>query len=457
MSKVSKVSKKKKIVIGITLVLLLAITAGGCYLYLTRPILSKKELVIYTGYSKTIYLYGRYDVKVWSSDNEEVAVVEDGTITARTPGVVTITADIGKKKFICEVEVREAMSPKFYQIAEEEKEWFFSQQLENGAICNRYHENGEVSINPYFSALGVWCVLQCDLTQEEEEQIKEYLSWHFDHINEEEDYNGLVGTIYDYKALVKDGKVIEEYTNEEYDSTDSYAAVFLSALWKYYEATGDRTFLVEQEEKIKLVVNAMRSTLEKSYTYSKPDYQIVYLMDNAEVYEGLVSTEQIFLEVLNNKEYAEDIQKIKKNFTEEFNTVWWRGDHYSPYLDKDYEARDEKFSWKNFYADAVSQLTPIIYNLADSKKSATIYSKFCENWNWEELDYFYGKEADFYWGMLMYGAVKMQDVQRAECYLEYYKNETELREYPLILSDCAWVILGTEKVGDYYKQIETES
>ena len=92
MNKVSKVSKKKKIVIGITFVLLLTSAVSGCYFYLTRPILSKKELVIYTGYSKTIYLYGRYDVKVWSSDNEEVAVVEDGTITARTPGVVTITA-----------------------------------------------------------------------------------------------------------------------------------------------------------------------------------------------------------------------------------------------------------------------------------------------------------------------------------------------------------------------------
>lgn len=134
-------SKKINIILVAVLVLVIFVIIGGSYLYFTRPILSQNKLVIYTGYSKTIYLRGRYDVEYWTSDNEAVAVVEDGRITALEVGNVIITADTGKEKFMCEVEVREAMSPKFYEIAEEEKEWFFSQQLSNGAFCNRYHEN----------------------------------------------------------------------------------------------------------------------------------------------------------------------------------------------------------------------------------------------------------------------------------------------------------------------------
>lgn len=447
-------SKKINIILVAVLVLVIFVIIGGSYLYFTRPILSQNKLVIYTGYSKNIYLRGRYDVEYWTSDNEAVAVVEDGRITALEVGNVIITADTGKEKFMCEVEVREAMSPKFYEIAEEEKEWFFSQQLSNGAFCNRYHENGEVSINPYFSSLGVWCILQCELTADEEVKIREYLEWHFDHINYEKDYNGLVGTIYDYKAVVENGEVIEEYSKEEYDSTDSYAAVFLSALWKYYEKTGDDKFLVKNRESIKLITEAMLATLKGDYTYCKPDYEIIYLMDNAEVYEGLLSAEKIFLKVLNQESYANEISDIRKNFKEDFNEVWWRGDHYSPYLGMDYSYDDDTFSWKNFYADAVSQFSPIIYNLVDSKKVEIVYSEFCDNWKWEEMDYYYRGEAEFYWGMLMYGAVKVKDCDRAEKYLEIYRKETDLKEYPLILSECAWVTLGTKELADYYKNIE---
>lgn len=440
--------------IGIISVLIISAVAGGIYQYSTRPVLSAKKLVIYTGYEKTIYLYGRYEVNAWSSDNEEIALVKNGRITALAPGNVHITADTGKKKFVCEVEVRESLSPFFYQMADEEKNWLFAQQLSNGAFCNRIKDNGKVSINPYFSAQGVWCALQCDLTEEEQSKIKKYLQWHFEHINYKEDYNGMMGTIYDYKAEVKDGKVIEEYTDEKYDSTDSYAAVFLSVLWKYYEKTGDSTYLFQHKDSIDLIKEAMLSTLSECYTYCKPDYKIVYLMDNAEVYEGIISTEKIYREVFQNEKGAKQMGKIKKKFMENFNSTWWRGDHYSPYLDQNYGYDDDKFSWKNFYADAVSQFAPILYDLADEKKSETVYKKFCNTWNWEEMDYYYKDEAEFYWGMLMYGAVKMKDYDRAGQFLELYRSETQLREYPLIFSDCAWVMLGAEKLGDYYKNIE---
>lgn len=450
-------TKKCRNIIVISIVFIIFLIATGLYLYLSRPVLSHTKLTIYTGYSKTICLYGRYDVKEWTSDNENIAMVEDGMISAINTGNTCITADTGKKKFVCEVEVREAVSPKYYSIVNEEKKWLFEQQLDNGAFCNRIKENGEVNINPYFSAISVWCVLQCDLTDDEKDKIKEHLQWHFDHINYEKDYNGISGTVYDYKAKLEDGTVIEEYTNESYDSSDSYAAMFLAALWKYYEVTGDSEFIINNSYKIKLVTGAMLSTLSYGYTYCKPDYTIIYLMDNAEVYEGMVSSEKIFREVLKDEEDADYVQKIKDNFIGKFEKTWWRDDHYSPYLNNELVPYEDKFSWSNFYSDAVSQLSPIIFDLSDSDKSEIVYKEFCNYRKWENMDYFYSGEAKFYWGMLMYGAVKMADYDRAEKYLEVYLSETENKEYPLIISDCAWVILGTKQIGDYYKTIEINS
>lgn len=436
---------------GMILILLICAVTGGIYLYDTRPVLSEKRVVIYTGYTKQIYLYGRYEADTWLSDHEEIAVAEDGKIKGIAPGNAVITAVSGKKKFVCEVEVREALSPKFYQIAEEEKKWFFEQQLNNGAFCNRYVKNGEVSINPYFSSLGVWCLLQCELTKEEERKIREYIQWHFEHINEEEDYNGLTGTIYDYKALIKEGEVVSESSNEKYDSTDSYSAVFLSVLWKYYKKTGDKACLVENKERIQMIANAMLSTLSKGYTYCKPDYKVVYLMDNAEVYQAMGSINNIFREVFQDENMAKEIQEIRKSLKKNFQILWWKDDHYRPYLN------ENQFSWNRFYADAVSQFAPIIYDLSDRKRSEEIYSEFCNHWKWEEMDYYDKKDAGFYWGMLMYGAVKMQDYERAEKYLETYRAKTGLRTYPLIMSDCAWVVLGAERLGDYYKKVEMSS
>lgn len=97
---------------------------------------------------------------------------------------------------------------------------------------------------------------------------------------------------------------------------------------------------------------------------------------------------------------------------------------------------------------------PIIYNLYDKDKADIVYSNFCKNWEWEKMDFYYEGEDEFYLGMLMCAAVRMNDIKRAESYLEVYKKETNLREYPLILSDCAWVILGTKELADYYREIE---
>lgn len=449
--------RKRNTFIIIGAVILVFTLASGLYLYVTKPVLSDSRFVIYTGYSKTISLNGRYKAEKWASENCSVAEVENGVITAVSPGKTKITVNAGKKQFACEVEVREARSPKFFSIVEEEKKWFFSQQLSNGAFPNRSKENGEVSINPYFSSLGIWCILQCELTEEEINQIKEYLIWHFEHLNCKKDVNGIKGTIYDYKAQIEDGKVIKEYSKDSYDSTDSYAAMFLAAVWKYYDITKDADFVKMYENEIRLVIDAMLSTMDKEYSYSRPDYKIVYLMDNTEVYEGLVSSEKILREIYEDSTESEKIVDRIDIFERKFNEVWWKNGYYSPYLNENLQAKDEDFSWSNFYPDAVAQLMPIIFGLADEEKAQKVYEDFGKYRNWEDMDFVDNEESEFYWPLIMCAAAIMKDCDKTEKYIDNYLEKTLDKEYPLILSDCGWFIYGTNVLGNYYKSIEINS
>ena len=122
---------------------------------------------------------------------------------------------------------------------------------------------------------------------------KNFLKWYFGHINVDEDYNHLTGTVYDYKVHIESGSIKEEYNEMTYDSADSYAAVFLTALWHYYKATDDKEFLIENKTYTDAVSYCLLSLISDGYTISKPDYSISYLMDNCEVYDGLRCAEKI--------------------------------------------------------------------------------------------------------------------------------------------------------------------
>lgn len=446
-------NKRKKLKKIFLMVIIVATFVMSMVIYMikTKPYLSDKEITIYTGYTKTIYLKGRYTKSSWQSDDNEIACVEDGKITGKNAGTTVIRVETKNKTFNCKVNVLESLSPKYYEFAKQEKEWVLSNQLDNGAICNRLSEKGVVSINPYFASNAMINILEIN-DPEDYLPVKKYIEWHFNHINKDEDYNGLKGTIYDYHARVDGLKVLEEESLEKYDSTDSYAAMFIILLRKYVEKTNDIEMLNMHIEEIGLVANSMLYTLEDGYTYCKPDYKIKYLMDNAEVLTAMDSLTWICKKI--NSEYTNQIEDAGKEMTKHFENIWWRGEHYSPYLGENNRDKDEEFSWDTFYADATSQLATVIYEVGTTEHQNQVYKKFCENWKFEELDYYIDGEADFYWGEILYASAVMKDDTRAKKYIEKYCELSEDRKYPLIVSDCSWVARGSYKLAKYYEDIE---
>ena len=220
-----------------------------------------------------------------------------------------------------------------------EAEWLWSQQLPNGAFAFYNDNNGEVSANPYFSETVAISLINYDNSDLAKEKIEKYLEWHFSHLNNKTyDINNLEGTIYDYKYIIKNGEIIEESTEKHYDSTDSYAALFLKALTDYVKNFGiekTKDYILNKSDLINKIVNVLLTTIVYDYSYAKPNYKIIYLMDNCEVYSGLKVSEYLYINIIENEELLSIIKNKREYFDNNFDKEWWKGDHYASILNKD--------------------------------------------------------------------------------------------------------------------------
>lgn len=347
----------------------------------------------------------------------------------------------------------------FSEIFESETAWLASLQLENGAIPMTYSPNGEVRMNPYFADFAALALL--DKAEEYSDEVKKYMDWHFAHLNTgKTDYNGVDGTIYDYLITLKDGKITDESIaiykrKNSYDSTDSYAATFLSVLNKYYNKTGDSEYIVSHADEIQRVINAMFATYHKGLTTAKPDWRVKYLMDNCEVYEGLLAAAELFENVLSpldssyqatEKKCAETAFEVAKAIEEQL----WKPHlgYYEVGKWKIIGVTSDIFSWKKYYPCATAQLFPVIHGLIapNTERANMLYDKFCESYDWQNFEY----DDVFYWGANLQAAVAMNDIDSIVEYMTNYAELIDTHAYPLYNADAARVCLAANVLLQKY-------
>lgn len=413
--------------------------------------INHRSIVIYTGYTKTLKLSGFNRKCVWKTENKNVADVDNGKIIAISEGNTVISAKTRFGEYSCAVEVKKALSFQCDENIEREKNWILKQQLETGAFCNCYDEKTTLDINPYFASITADALINCADKEDKtvETAVKKYIEWHFEHINKENDYNGIEGTIYDYKVL-RNGENLEERSTYTYDSADSYASVFLTLLWDYYKKTGDKSVICENKDMVDKIVNVIFQLQDELYTIAKPDYNVIYLMDNSEVYAGISSAYNIYKNVVDDEKTKKRIRDMKESYEDKFENDWFDGEHFRISLGTD------KYFSRQFYPDAIAQLFPVIYDISDDSNSKKIYRDFCKNWNWNRLDYYTSGETKFFWGEVFYCGVIMGDMEKAWEYMQYYVRYSDKREYPMYICDAAWVMMGNMEMYKYYKAIELE-
>lgn len=339
-------------------------------------------------------------------------------------------------------------------IVESETAWLASLQLENGAIPMTAAKDGVVTVNPYFADFAALALL--DKAEEYSDNVKAYMEWHFSHLNSaEDDHNRIDGTIYDYNLTLECTKVVKEEIavkdgKNSYDSTDSYAATFLMVLDKYYQKTGDTEFILANSADIARITDVIFATLNMGLTYAKPDYKVKYLMDNCEVYEGVISAFNLFREVICKESSDYNLMLTKCRYAKDWigqtiESALWNSEagHYEAGIFNDGSAAFE-FSWDEYYPCAAAQLFPVIHGVipADCERAQMLYDKFCSKYNWESFDI----PDNFYWGSNVYAAVVMNDTESALTYMANYEPLTDAHAYPLYNADAAKVSMAAYKL-----------
>ena len=344
------------------------------------------------------------------------AVQNGGSSSVQSEGesMPGVTAEFEKMNFTAEDIAL------YEEILANQSEWVAkSLQLSNGAIpmYDRPAEGIEHKnkVVPYFSCFTALGLLETDGNQE---TVKKYINWHFAHINTSADVNGVVGTIYDYYIENKD---LSEEPTDDYDSTDSYGALFLTLLRRYAEVTSDNALLTDNRDKIDLAAEAMMSTELNGLTWAKPTYKVKYLMDNAEVIKGLEDAVWIYKNILNNSEKQSLYQEKYDLVLSTLEDNLWDAQKEKYYLGKQ-PAAVMPTDLSIFYPDAVCQLYPAVWGVInpDSERAVMLYNRFAEQFpNWTKGDF----SASFPWAMLAYCAAYMGDYKRADEYVKYMKTE----------------------------------
>ncbi|MBQ6118867.1 MAG: hypothetical protein IJK98_06515 [Clostridia bacterium] len=340
-----------------------------------------------------------------------------------------------------------AEAPDYAALAQAEADWLWTQQLPDGAFAVYAKADGEVSVNPYFAAFTAIALTAYDGSAQAGERVRRYIDWHFAHLNTAEaDPNGLAGTIFDYRATVRGGAVTAEEPTGDYDSTDSYAALFLRLLRDYARRYGDDALLTAHAAQIRQLVEVIFASMERGYTFSRPDYRMMYLMDNCEVYGGLCAAAEL-CGVIGDAALQKRVTAAVKSYERRFLTDWYRDGHFRWAMSPDEKGRfqEEAFSWDAFYPDAAAQLYPVIWGLVKpcGLPAKRVYADCCRHWQWEKMDYREQGVSQYYWGAFALAAAKMGDMDRLNGWLARYEQAVSPdRAWPLYCFDAAMALMA---------------
>lgn len=307
-----------------------------------------------------------------------------------------------------------------------EYEWLAASQIESGAFVLA---PGHGSIVPYFGNYASMVMLRWDAAA-----ARRHLEWYLTHVEAEDRY-GVSGTVYDY--VVRDG---EEVSTRYYDSADSYAATFLTALSRYFFATGDADFVVRHMDRIHLIAGVCMQLQdpEDGLVWAKPDHRYKFLMDNSEVQLGL----DLWAETLRtlgywseSKGYAAAAARIREAIERE---LWLDSSGTYSWGKTPAGVRAERKRW---YPDTVCQLYPALFGVIDpqSPRAQDLIRRLNQKHpGWPELD----RPDNFPWALAAYGALMGGDESRAMRYVETVHNRfiTEDRPWPWYIMEASFYI-----------------
>lgn len=336
--------------------------------------------------------------------------------------------------------------------ADDEALWIMNSQLDNGALPHVPITHGQVWVNPYFS-LNAALALVAYGSPESLEAAKNYLKWHCEHMNAAApDNQGLLYTIYDHTLLVEEGRVIDEKSNESYDSADSYAALLIKLLHSYTVKTGEHDVAAAYYGAFSGAVDVLEALMNSGLTYATIQYPVFYLMDNCEVYAGLCAAAALMEEVYipmddagaMGMQYARVIG-LRDEVGGAIEDILWNPEENR----YEYAVQGDMafpFDQGNLYPEGVSQLSPILWGVSEEERSRQLYETFCQRHQWWNVD------AQATWGMCVYAAAILGDMERTgEYFSDLERKVLAERAYPYYNGEAACILQAALACVEHYQ------
>jgi hypothetical protein len=281
---------------------------------------------------------------------------------------------------------------------------------------------GSSKINPYFSNLAA---IGMTKSPGNYQQVQNWMQWYVNHLNWPDKW-GVYGTTYDY-----DYNNGAETSLNDADSTDSYAATFLSVAWAFY-STGDanaqsyvKTLGYQLDAIGQVIVQTQNSD---GLTWAKPDYQIKYLMDNCEAYRGLRDLALVFGNAFNDAGKQQYYDAKADLMLQGIQGMWMNGS-WAVY--KDGIDRLIGPSLGTWYPDASSQMFPVMQGVIppSDPRSKQVYDQLLSAWpGWATLSF--NSQDPFPWVMIADAAAVMGDTGRVNTYINTIQNQYVKNGFP---------------------------
>lgn len=269
---------------------------------------------------------------------------------------------------------------------------------------------GASQINPYYGNLAA-----IGLTHDPSSYstVQAWMQWYIGHLNWPDQW-GLHGTMYDY--AYSNGT---ETSKNTADSTDSYAATFLSLALAYYQ-TGDlsaQNYIKALAYQLDVIGGVLVQTQQSDgLTWAKPNYQIKYLMDNCEGYRGLRDLALLFQNAFGDSTKAAYYNAVADHMLQGIQTLWMNG-NWAVY--KDGVGNLAAPNMGTWYPDATSQIFPALEGViaASDSRSVQVYNNLNNAWpGWPSLSF--NSQDPFPWVLVGDAAAIMGDATRATAYMQ---------------------------------------
>ncbi len=261
-------------------------------------------------------------------------------------------------------------------------------QLRSGTF--RLSPNSNV-INPYFTNVALLALVELG----DCEPVKQHILWYLQHLSPD-------GYVNDFRYIRN-----EERNSGAADSEDSYHATFFSLLLAYIKQTEEIDWLVALHDPLaKILSSLLHLQRSDGLTWAKRSYRVKYLMDNCEVYQGLVDAGVLFSLMGDNERSKLAFERSQASKAGIYNTYHHQSQSFAIY-DSVYP------KWTKWYPDVTSQAFPIIYPLIEPTHpvAQSLYQRITASF--PRFEYF--ETGDFYpWMVMGMCAMQMNDLPRVQ-------------------------------------------